>query len=302
MTRSTANLLLLTAAALWGAAFVPQATAMQVLSPAWFLTLRFAISTVAIAPFVLVEGRRAHRPMGSRTIGLMVLVGLAFLAGTLLQQVSLLTTSVANAGFLTSLYILFTPFVAMALTHEKPSPAVWPAAALGLIGAWLLSGGTAGRFVVGDALLTLSAGCWAVQIVLLGIATRRVDRPMALVAIQGVAVALVCGAWASLHDPISLEAIGAAGWELAYTGIVSGLIGYSLQAVAQRHTEASDAAIVFAGEAPFAALFGWLLLGERPSGPQWAGAAAIFAAVLLVQMWPSGRAAAPRVGETPTNP
>jgi drug/metabolite transporter (DMT)-like permease len=292
MTRSTANLCLVLAAALWGAAFVPQATAMQSLSPAWFLTLRFAVSTVVIVPLAWRETRRAIHPLGAGNLGLMFAVAAVFLAGNLLQQLSLLSTSVANAGFLTSLYILFTPFAAMALSHERPSGAVWPAAGLGLVGAWLLSGGPSGSFVIGDLLVTLGAVCWAVQIVLLGRVTRRVDRPMTLVALQGGLVMLGCGAWAWAHDPISIAAIGEAGWELAYTGLVSGFVGYSLQAIAQRHTQASDAAIVFSTEAPFAALFGWMLLGERLSDGQWAGSAAIFAAVLLVQLWPSRAAAA----------
>lgn len=288
MTRSTANLLLLSAAAVWGAAFVPQSTAMAVMSPAWFLTLRFAVSTLVLLPFALREARQRRR-LERGAPALMLAVGVVFVAGNLLQQVSLLTTSVANAGFLTSLYILFTPFAAMAFTHERPNPAVWPAAALGLIGAWLLSGGLTGRFVIGDVLVTLGAICWALQIVLLGAATRRSDRPMTLVVIEGAMVVGVCGAWAATHDPISWSAIAAAGWELAYTGLVAGILGYSLQAVAQRHTQASDAAIVFSTEAPFAALFGWLFLGETPSAAQWAGSAAIFAAVLLVQVWPARR-------------
>lgn len=289
MTRSTANLLLLTAAALWGAAFVPQSTAMRTLTPTWFLTLRFAVTTAVLLPLVLRETRLGGRRPDARTLVLMGLVGVVFLAANLLQQVSLLTTSVANAGFLTSLYILFTPFVALAIGGERPGAAVWPAAALGLLGAWLLSGGLGGGFAFGDALVTLGAVGWALQIVLLGLVTRRVDRPMTLVAIEGGLVVAVCGGWAAVHDPISWEAIRAAGWELAYTGLVSGFVAYSLQAIAQRHTRASDAAIVFSTEAPFAALLGWALLGERLTAGQWAGAGAIFAAVLLVQLWPTRR-------------
>ena len=287
MTRTTANLLLLVAAALWGAAFVPQQTAMKTLTPMWFLVLRFAVTLVAMAPLVLREARRATGRPDGRAWRLMIAAGLVFVAGNILQQTSLLTTSVANAGFLTSLYILFTPFAAMALTHERPGAAVWPAAGLGLLGAWLLSGGIGGGFVVGDVLVTLGAIGWALQIVLIGMAMRATDRPMLMVVLQGVLVVVVCGAWALAHDPISLGAISAAGWELAYTGLLSGVVAYSLQAIAQRHTEASDAAIVFSTEAPFAALIGWLLLGDRLSPGQWTGAAAIFAAVLLVQIWPA---------------
>ena len=291
MNRSTANLLLLAAAAIWGLAFVPQQTAMAVLTPMWFLTLRFIVSSAVIVPLALRESRHAARPVDRRSLGLIVAVGLVFFAGNALQQTALLTTSVANAGFLTSLYILFTPFVAVAITHERPGTAVWPAALLGVVGAWLLSGGLTGTFVLGDLLLTISAAGWALQIVLIGIVVRRVDRPMLLVAVEGLVMVVACGAWAVAFEPISWGAIRTAGWELAYTGLVSGVVGYSLQAIAQRHATASDAAIVFSTEAPMAAVFGWAMLGDHFSSAQWAGAVAIFAAVLLVQLWPSREAA-----------
>lgn len=291
MNRTTANLLLLLAAAIWGAAFVPQTTAMNTLTPAWFLALRFSLTTLIVLPFALRESRTARRPIGRAGTMQMALVGLVFLAGCLLQQLSLLTTTVANAGFLTSLYILFTPMVALAFTHEKPAASVWPAAFLGLVGAWLMSGGLGGTFVIGDLLVTLSAVCWALQIVLLGQVTREVGRPMTLVAVQCVLVAVVSLAWAGVHDPLTFADVRAAGWDLAYTAILSGFVGYSLQAVAQRHSQASDAAIVFATEAPFAAFVGWLMLGEGLGFAQWLGSAAIFAAVLLVQLWPARRAA-----------
>ncbi|TBW34640.1 DMT family transporter [Siculibacillus lacustris] len=293
MSRLTANLLLLLTAAVWGGAFVPQQTAMRVLSPMWFLVLRFAVTLVVMAPFVLRETQRASRPISRRGWGAMILVALAFLVGNILQQVSLLTTSVANAGFLTSLYILFTPFAALALTHEKPGAAVWPAAALGLLGAWLLSGGLGGGGTIGDLLVTLGAVAWSIQIVLIGRTMRAVPRPLMLVAVQAAAIVLACGAWAMVMDPISLDAIVTAAPEVAYAGLLSGCVGYSIQAIAQRHTQASDAAIIFAAEAPFAAAFGALLLGDSLGSGQWAGMVAIFAAVVLVQLWPSRPEAAP---------
>lgn len=287
MSRTTANLLLLLAAAIWGSAFVPQTTAMASLSPMWFLALRYALTLVILAPFVWREHVRAARPPSRRTVATMGLIGVVFVGGNVLQQTALLTTSVTNAGFLTSLYLLFTPFVAMALTQERPGTAVWPAAALGLVGAWLLSGGIGGRLAIGDGLLTLSAMLWAVQIVLIGMVMRACDRPLLLVVVQGTLLMLAGGAWAIGHDPISPAAIVAAAPEIAYTGMLSGVIGYTIQAVAQRHTEASDAAVIYAAEAPFASFCGMWLLGERLTSGQWAGAAAIFAAVLLVQFWPS---------------
>jgi len=291
MNRTTANLAILFAAAIWGAAFVPQQTAMRVMSPMWFLALRFALSMVVTAPFLWREQRLAGGSPPARVWRLIGAAAGVFLVGNILQQTSLITTSVTNAGFITSLYIIFTPFAAMALTRERPGSGVWPAAALGLAGAWLLGGG-GGDFVVGDGLVMAGAMVWAVQIVLIGKTMRHVNRPLLLVMAQYAAVVLGAGGWALTHDPISWAAIGAAAPEILYTGIVSGGLGYTLQAVAQRHTHASDAAIIFASEAPFAALFGVLLLGDTLSPGQWAGSAAIFAAVIMVQLWP-GRTTVP---------
>ena len=278
MSRTTANLLLLFAAAIWGSSFVPQQTAMGSVSPMWFLAARYALTLVVLAPFVWREHRRA-RPIAPKALGLMILIGAVFVGGNALQQVALLSTSITNAGFLTSLYLVFTPFVAMALTRERPGVAVWPSTLLGLGGAWLLSGGLDGSFSLGDGMITASAVLWAVQIVLIGLVMRACDRPLLLVVIQGGMLLVASGGWAIGHDPISVGALVAAGPEIVYTGLLSGVVAYTIQAVAQRHTEASDAAVIYASEAPFASLAGWVMLGERLSSGQWAGAAAIFAAV-----------------------
>jgi drug/metabolite transporter (DMT)-like permease len=60
MTRIQANLLLLLAAAIWGGGFVAQSTAMKAIGPFWFIALRFAVATLAVLPFVLLEARKAE--------------------------------------------------------------------------------------------------------------------------------------------------------------------------------------------------------------------------------------------------
>lgn len=300
MTRSTANLLLLFAAAIWGSAFVPQQTAMRAVSPMWFLIARYAVTLVVLAPFVWREARRATARPSPRVIVLLVAIGTIFALGNMLQQSSLLLTSVTNAGFLTSLYLIFTPFAAMALTHERPGTAVWPAAVLGLVGAWFLSGGLDGNLGVGDAMLTVSAVLWALQIVLVGMVMRLSDRPMLMVATQGAILMLASIAFEFGRGPVPLSGFVTAAPEILATGLLSGVVAYSIQAVAQRHTQASDAAVIYAIEAPFAALGGCLFLGDRLEPSQWGGAAAIFAAVVLVAWWPAREDEPDRVRTTHT--
>lgn len=150
MPRALANLLLLSAGAIWGMGFVAQSTAMQAIGPLLFVALRFALATAVMLPFALVEARRAPRPLTRSEMVGFAGIGLLLTGGMLVQQIGMLTTTVTNAGFLTGLYVVFVPFVAVLIFREKPHIAVWPGAALAFGGIFLLSGGKIGALTAGD--------------------------------------------------------------------------------------------------------------------------------------------------------
>jgi drug/metabolite transporter (DMT)-like permease len=81
-----------------------------------------------------------------------------------------------------------------------------------------------------------------------------------------------------------VSGLAAAWWTVVYIAVVSTAIGYTLQAVGQRHAPPSDAAILLSLEAVFAALFGYLFLAEGLGRVQGLGCALIFGAVLMVQV------------------
>jgi len=81
----------------------------------------------------------------------------------------------------------------------------------------------------------------------------------------------------------TLPALAECWWAIAYVGVFSVAIGYTLQAVGQKRAPAADAAIILSMEAVFAALFGYLLLDEVLVPRQLAGCVLILAAMLLVQ-------------------
>lgn len=79
MPRIQANLLLLISGAIWGAGFVAQSTAMDAISPLWFITLRFAIATLVAMPLAIIETKRATEPLRLTTVRNFVFIGLALL-------------------------------------------------------------------------------------------------------------------------------------------------------------------------------------------------------------------------------
>jgi drug/metabolite transporter (DMT)-like permease len=310
MTRATADLLLLAAALIWGLAFVGQATAMEHMGPLTFSGARFLLAALAVAPFALMERRRMPAIPRGRAPAL-IGIGTVFFLGVATQQLGLLSTSVTNAGFLTALYVIMVPALAWGVQHANarraarrvlltsPAPAsplpetpvklhgfIWPAAAISFGGTFLLGGGKLGGLNWGDGLVVVAAFFWAVQILALGALAYDLRRPLTIAFIQyAVTAALGLGAGLVFEAP-TLAGILAAWRELAYTGIVSGGVAFTLQSIAQAHTPPSDAAIIVSSESLFAAAFGALLLGERLSGAGWTGAGLVLAAVLLVQLGP----------------
>ncbi len=304
MNRLQANAVLLLAGAIWGMGFVAQSTAMDDIGPFLFIALRFLVACAVVMPFVVIESAKVHRQLtrtalhepgvlsGSASlltlvdIGKFALIGLALFAGMASQQVGLLSTSVTNSGFLTGLYVVFTPLLSVALFRSMPHPVIWPAAALALLGIYLLSGGNLGALVVGDLLTILSALFWALQVVMIARFVGQSNRPLALSFTQFLVTALLALVVALVWEPIVWSEIVNAAPEILYTGVFASGIAFTLQVIGQRYTTAPQAAIFLSSEAPFAALFAFLWLSERIGLIGIGGCVLIFSAMLLVELLP----------------
>lgn len=286
MTRLQADFVLLFAAALWGVAFYFQKNAMAFVGPWTFIASRAGLAILVLAPLAFIEHRRsAAKPVPGRLLRLAGQCGAAFLAAAFLQQEGLRTASVTNTGFLTSLYVIFTPLMAWVLSSILPPRIVWPAIALSFTGTWLLGGGTIGGLGTGDLLVMVGALFWAIHCVLTGSASQ-FERPLTFTVIQFTVVALVAGVAALMFEEPSLDALHAAMIPILFVGLVSTALTYTLFSIAIRHTTPPEAAVLLSAESLFAAAAGAILLHERLSPISWVGAGFMIAAVLIVQLGP----------------
>ena len=286
MPRTQANLILLLAGLTWGMGFVAQSTAMEDIGPFLFIGLRFTLATVVVLPFALREARHSDRPLDRQGLKGLLWIGVVLFLGMASQQNGLLTTTVTNSGFLTGLYVVFTPILAVLVLREMPHFIVWPCALLALGGIFLLSGGNLSALSQGDLLTILCALFWAVQVILIGKFGKQTGRPLALSAIQFSVCAILGLTIAFVFETFDWVAIRAAGKEILFAGIFSSGVAFTLQAIGQRYTTPSQAAIFLSSESLFAALFGALLLGETMTGIGYAGCALIFLSMLLVEIVP----------------
>lgn len=291
MTRLRADLLLLLVALIWGAAFVAQKTALEHMGPAAFSALRFALSMIVILPLVLRERRRNRMDLrqSPATARDAAVLALSFILGVLLQQYGVAESTVARSGFLTGLYVLFTPLIGAVFYRQKLSGWILPAAALAVAGVFFLSGGKevlTGSFGRGEWLLLGCAAAWGAQVVVVGRLVMKTRTPFQLCFFQYAAAVAGAGLVALCAETTALSGILAAWRELLYAGVVSGGLAYTIQVIAQQYTPASDCAVICSAESVFAALAGVLLMGEFLTGMAIVGCLLIVIAILTVELAP----------------
>ena len=289
MTRTQANLLLLFVALVWGSAFVAQAHANAGVAPYTFTGIRFLLGACIIAPLAWRDYRAVSRrdsPPARRDVLGVVVLGLLLTLGAVFQQIGITGTTVTNAGFLTALYVPLVPLLSWLILRARPHWSVWPTSAGCLLGTWMLSGAGHVAISTGDLWVIASSVFWALHVLLVGRVAGRFAAPFLVAAGQFVVCGVASLGWALLTETITLEGIRLATVPILYTGILSVGFAYTGQVVGQRYADAADAAIILSAETLFAALFGFLLMGDRLNAVGVAGCVLIFACILAVQMMP----------------
>jgi len=289
MSRVGANALLMLVALIWGSAFVAQNQGMTHIGPLLFTGLRFLIGAVVVLPLMVLEWLRrdASLPaLGPADALRVVAMGTLLLLGAALQQIGIVTTTVTNAGFLTALYVPMVPLAGWLLFRHRPHLSVWPAALACVWGAYLLSGAQGLHIKGGDAWVIASTLPWALHVLLVGRLAARMHSQYLVAGGQFIVcgVLALIGAW--LFEPASWAAIHAARWSLLYAGVLSVGVAFTAQVVALRYAAPSDAAIVLSAETLFAALFGYIFLGDRLDSAGWLGSVLIFSSMSSVQLMP----------------
>ena len=285
----TALLALVAVTAVWGLTFVQVKDAVAIYPLFAFLAVRFAIASLVLA----VPAAPRLRSLGRSGTVAGVALGLLLAAGYALQTAGLERTTVSSAGFITGLYVVFTPLLALLLFRTRVAAVVWLGVALALSGLGLLSGVGAGD-PLGDALVLAGSAAYSLQIVLLERYAPRYDaiaftQAEMLAAFGGFA--LVAVAAGQIEVPSGWTVWGA----LLVTGVFASALGFLVQTWAQRRTSATRTALAFAMEPVFAGVFGFWLAGDRLGAVGWAGCAVIMAGIVVAEP-EAGRTLRRRVG------
>jgi drug/metabolite transporter (DMT)-like permease len=282
--RIKADLTLLSAALIWGLAFVAQRVAAENAPVFLFNGVRFLLGALVLLPFAWLEKYRSPgAPVEKNAAAGILLAGLLLFGATSFQQLGLRYTTAGNAGFITGLYVVLVPILLAVGGKQRLRSSLWTAALLASMGLFLLSTGGRLRLALGDALELVGAALFALHVIWIAWIVQRV--PILPLAIgQYLLTALLSLGIGFLTESGLLAVIQAAWIPIVYTGIFSIGLGYTLQAFGQRTAPPADATILLSMEAPLAALFGWLILEEALGMVQLAGCALMLAGMLLAQI------------------
>jgi drug/metabolite transporter (DMT)-like permease len=272
-----ALLILVAVTAVWGVTFVQVKDAVAIYPLFAFLALRFAIATCTLA----VPGARRVRELGRGGLVAAALAGTLLAAGYVLQTAGLERTSVSSTGFITGMYVVLTPLLALVLFRVRSSATAWCGVVLATAGLAMLSG-IHGGSTAGDLLVLGGAAVYSLQIVLMERYAPRFDAIAFTLAEMATAFAgllVVALARGELRMPHGWTVWGA----LLVTGVFASALAFLAQAWAQQRTSATRTALAFSLEPVWAAIFGFTLAGDRLGTLGWAGCLVIMAGIVLAE-------------------
>ncbi len=262
------NFLLLLTAAIWGLGFVAQRAGMDYVGPYTYNGIRFLLGGISLMPLILLQ-KNGKKPSEEKQFSFIqkyrlplggFVAGLALFAGATFQQVGIQYTTAGKAGFITGLYVVIVPFLGL-FFNQRAGAATFAGAILAAAGLYLLCITGSFTMAMGDLLVFICAFGFAIHVIVIGYFSPRVD-PLKLSCLQFLFCGAISMLIAILIENMSLTAVLNAAFPIIFGGLFSVGVAYTLQVIAQQYANPSHSAVILSLESAFAALGGWLVLGE----------------------------------------
>ena len=286
------SVLLLICAFIWGSAFVAQTTGAEYVGPFTFICLRSILGGVVLIPVILVsdafkkkrEGfvKKSKKENKTLLIG-GICCGTALCLASVFQQAGIDEgTDPGKAGFITALYILLVPLTSVFM-KKKIRPIIWPCIAASVVALYLLCVTESNSVAVSDLLVLACAALYTVHILVIDKVSPYVDG-IKLSCIQFFVASVLSFVPALMLEGFAFEDIIAALPSIAYAGIMSSGVAYTLQILGQQKTEPTLASMIMSLESVFAVLTSMVVLKLSPSPREALGCVIMFSAIIVAQL------------------
>ena len=265
-------------AAIWGASFVLMKDALKGQSVDDFLATRFIIATLVL----ILINPKALAQISPEMLRKGFLLGFFLGSGYLFQTIGLHLTTAATTGFITGLYVVFTPILGALFLKSHVTKNEWIGVGMATVGLALLSfkGFSIG---MGELSVLLSALFFAFHILGLGKWSEKfATYPLTIVQLGTIAI--LTSILAVVDDGYELPNTDQEWKATIFTAILATSVAFLVQTWSQSKMDATVVAVVLTLEVVFAALFAVLAGQESLTAKATLGGALIFAAMLLMQV------------------
>ena len=289
--KSVNNVLLLLTALIWGAAFVAQSVGMDYIGPFTFNCVRSILGGIVLIPLIYVLDKQKKRNTSKvekvepnkKTLAIGgICCGIFLMLGSSLQQIGIQYTTAGKAGFITALYILIVPILGM-VVGKKAGIKVGIGVVIAVIGMYFLCMTSGFSIAKGDFYVLLGSIAFSFHILVIDHFSSKVDG-VKMSSIQFFVCGILCSVPMILCEHPEMYSILQAWKPIAYAGIMSCGVGYTLQIIAQKNTDPTVASLLLSLESVFSVLAGWVILGEKLSPRELFGCVLVFVAVILAQL------------------
>lgn len=282
------ELLLFLTSFIWGFAFIAQKLGSEYIPPFTFNFLRNLTAGLFLLIYAFVRKNKTREKMNSitktATIRGGITTGLVMAIAVSFQQTGVYFTTSGKAGFITSLYVVIVPIIAIFM-GKKVSKKTAIAIILALIGLYLLTVKVEDGFSInkGDILIFIGSLFFAFHILFIDYYSVKSDS-VKMSMLQFFVASLVSLFLMILFEKPELDLVIKGIFAILYMGVFSSGLGYTLQIVAQKDTDPTISSLILSLEAVFAALFGFIFLKEVPNERELIGGILMFFAIILAQL------------------
>lgn len=278
------NIALIIAAMILGLSFVAQKAGMEFVGPFTFNTLRSFIGCLALSPVILFAGKVAEPAVQKEKGALLkggLLAGFVLFVAFSINQYCMIYASAGKAGFITALYIIFVPILAV-FFRQKIKPNVIISIFIALVGLYLLCAKGGGKIEMWDILLMISAFFFALHIIIVSYFSKKVSA-LKLSGLQFFVVGVLSLPLMLLENP-QLSSIIAGAKPILFIGVIVTGVAYTLQIFGQKATRPVIATLILSSESVFAVLGGMLILGEVLTQKEIFGCIIMIVAIVVSQI------------------
>ncbi|MCM1265985.1 MAG: DMT family transporter [Candidatus Gastranaerophilales bacterium] len=282
------NLSLLMAAMISGLSFVAQKIGMVYVGPLTFNLLRCFIGFLSLVPLLFLSGKFSEKSsIEYSTKALLkggIFAGCILFIAFAINQYCMITAPAGKAGFITSLYIIFVPIIAIFM-KQKLNKYVQFSIILSVIGLYLLCAKESIQVQTSDILLIISAFFFALHIIVVSYYSKRASS-IKLSSLQFLVAGILFLPFAMLFENPTLTAVIAGYKPILFIGVIVTGVAYTLQIIGHKTTHPVLATLILSSEAIFAVFGGMLLLGETLSLKETIGCIIMIIAIVVSQLSP----------------